>query len=289
MAQKRGLGRGLDALLAGSQPAAKTSENTSEIQQDSIHHLALECLQRGKYQPRRDMDTQALEELSISIQAQGVMQPILVRSVNKDKYEIIAGERRWRACKMAGLLTIPAIIKEVSDDSAIAMALIENIQRENLNSIEEAFALKRLMDEFELTQAQTAKAIGKSRSAVANILRLLRLNDEVKTLLEHGDIEVGHAKLLLTLESALQINIAHQIIANNLTVRETEALLKKLQSPNQPAQIIKHKLIDLEAQLNAILGAKVSVMQDDSGKGRMVINFKNQKQLDAILETMQED
>src|SRR5690606_30100575 len=189
----------------------------------------VELIQRGKYQPRRDMHTEALEELAESIKAQGVMQPIVVRQIGPEKYEIIAGERRWRATQIAGLDRIPAVIRDVPDEAAIAMALIENIQRENLNPIEEAVALKRLQDEFELTHAEVAQAVGKSRATVTNLLRLIALNEEVKTLLEHGDLEMGHARAILTLEANVQRDIARQIVAKGLSVRQTEAVVRVYQ------------------------------------------------------------
>src|SRR5690554_7334494 len=195
--KKRGLGRGLDALL-GQTGVNATSNDGAQDQQ--LRELPVDLIQRGKYQPRRDMDPEALEELAQSIQAQGVMQPIVVRPIGDNRYEIIAGERRWRASQQAGLERIPAMVREVPDEAAIAMALIENIQREDLNPIEEAVALKRLQDEFGLTQQQVADAVGKSRTTVTNLLRLIALSEDVKTLLEHGDLEMGHARALLTLE-----------------------------------------------------------------------------------------
>ena len=212
--KRKGLGKGLDALLSAglgvTAPAPEMPVNPSDADQKieykdgKLAHLPVELIQRGKYQPRRDMHPEALEELAESIKVQGVMQPIVVRGIGEGRYEIIAGERRWRATQLAGLDKIPAVIRDVPDEAAIAMALIENIQRENLNPIEEAVALKRLQDEFELTHAEVAQAVGKSRTTITNLLRLIALSEEVKTLLEHGDLEMGHARALLTLEAQQQ-------------------------------------------------------------------------------------
>src|SRR5262245_23168108 len=202
--KKRGLGRGLDALLGGS-TAAALEEEAVKVDSRELQHLPLDLVQRGKYQPRRDMDPAALEELANSIKAQGVMQPIVVRPIGGGRFEIIAGERRWRASQQAGLEKIPAMVREVPDEAAIAMALIENIQREDLNPIEEAVALQRLQDEFQLTQQQVADAVGKSRATIANLLRLIALPEEIKTLLSHGDLEMGHARALLGLPVERQV------------------------------------------------------------------------------------
>lgn len=224
--KRKGLGKGLDALLsaglgvtapAPDMPLVPGELDTKlEYKDGKLAHLPVDIIQRGKYQPRRDMHQEALEELAESIKVQGVMQPIVVRPIGEGRYEIIAGERRWRATQLAGLDKIPAVIRDVPDEAAIAMALIENIQRENLNPIEEAVALKRLQDEFELTHAEVAQAVGKSRATVTNLLRLIALNEEVKTLLEHGDLEMGHARAILTLEAAAQRDIARQIVAKGL-------------------------------------------------------------------------
>jgi ParB family chromosome partitioning protein len=235
MAKKRGLGKGLDALLSSVNDVEDkiSTQETESI--DGYRLLPVDVIQRGRYQPRRDIEPQALEELANSIKAQGVMQPIVVRPIDSDRYEIIAGERRWRATQMAELLEIPAIVKDVPDEAAIAMALIENIQRENLNPIEEAISLQRLQDEFELTQQQVADAVGKSRSAVTNLLRLMNLTDEVKKMLEYGDLEMGHARALLALDADKQIMAAHEISGQGLSVRQTEVLVKKLQQEGEPA------------------------------------------------------
>ena len=241
--KRRGLGRGLDALLTNPsteiEPETSTNNNdtkpSNQISKDDseLQNIAVEKLQPGKYQPRKDMSAEALDELSTSIKNQGIIQPLVVRAIGEQQYEIIAGERRWRAAKLAELSTVPCLIKEVADEAAIAIALIENIQREDLNAMEEAIALQRLLTEFELTHQEVADAVGKSRATVSNLLRLNKLNDEVKTLLEHGDIEMGHARALLSLDNAFQASAARTIIAKELTVRETETLIKKLQQPEK--------------------------------------------------------
>ncbi|MEE4463549.1 ParB/RepB/Spo0J family partition protein, partial [Azotobacter chroococcum] len=226
--KKRGLGRGLDALLGGTGGVAALQKEVGQpVDGHELQHLPLELIQRGKYQPRRDMDPVALEELAQSILAQGVMQPIVVRPVDGQRYEIIAGERRWRASQQAGLEKIPAIVREVPDEAAIAMALIENIQRENLNPIEEAIALQRLQQEFQLTQQQVADAVGKSRVSISNLLRLISLPEEIKTLLSRGDLEMGHARALLGLPAERQVEGARHVVARGLTVRQTEALVRQ--------------------------------------------------------------
>src|SRR3990167_7832322 len=232
--KKRGLGRGLDALL-GSTSVASLEEQALKADSREFQYLPLDLVQRGKYQPRRDMDPAALEELAQSIKAQGVMQPIVVRPIANGRFEIIAGERRWRASQQAGLETIPAMVREVPDQAAIAMALIENIQREDLNPIEEAVALQRLQQEFQLTQQQVAEAVGKSRVTITNLLRLIALPEEIKTLLSHGDLEMGHARALLGLPAAQQVEGARHVVARGLTVRQTEALVRQwLNTKEQP-------------------------------------------------------
>ncbi|UYF99944.1 ParB/RepB/Spo0J family partition protein [Halomonas sp. GD1P12] len=305
MTRKRALGRGLDALIgAGARRRDSldlTSEETFEsvdtapssvvveaTDNERLERLPLGQLSRGKYQPRRDIQPEALEELADSIRAQGVMQPIVVRPVGQSRYEIIAGERRWRAAQLAELDVIPAVIRDVSDEVALALALIENIQRENLNAVEEAIALKRLGDEFELTQQQIADAVGKSRTQVANLLRLLSLDNEVQTLLERGDLDMGHARALLSLTSAQQRRIAHEVVNNDLTVRATEALVKKLGSDEAARAAPKRskKTADvtrLETQLGELLGAPVSIDHGQRGKGKVTIRYTSLEELDGIL------
>ncbi|MFG6668159.1 ParB/RepB/Spo0J family partition protein [Halomonas sp. HNIBRBA4712] len=305
MTRKRALGRGLDALIGAGARRRDTLELTSDETFESVdaeassvlsepaagerlERLPLGQLSRGKYQPRRDIQPEALEELADSIRAQGVMQPIVVRPVGEARYEIIAGERRWRAAQLAELDVIPAVIREVSDEVALALALIENIQRENLNAVEEAMALKRLGEEFELTQQQIADAVGKSRTQVANLLRLLSLDSEVQTLLERGDLDMGHARALLSLTSAQQRRIAHEVVNGDLTVRATEALVKKLGSDEAAKAAPKRtrKTADvtrLETQLGELLGAPVSIDHGQRGKGKVTIRYTSLEELDGIL------
>ncbi len=293
--KRKGLGKGLDALLGAgvtaAQPETPTPETPEAVEEaladGRLAHIPVEMIQRGRFQPRRDMHPEALEELADSIKAQGVMQPIVVRLVAPDKYEIIAGERRWRATQLAGLDKIPAVIRDVPDEAAIAMALIENIQREDLNPIEEAMALKRLQEEFELTQGEVAQAVGKSRTTVTNLLRLIALTEEVKTMLEHGDLEMGHARALLTLEPEDQRVAARQVVGKALSVRQTETLVRNLQEqkhkntvkPAAPSADIRR----LEEQLSETLGAGVNIQHTAKGKGKLVINYNNLDELDGIL------
>lgn len=228
-AKRQSLGTGLDALLGlSSGDLDQSNQGLEDISNGSLQNLPIEFLQRGKYQPRRDLDPDALNELASSIEKQGVMQPIVVRKINSGKYEIVAGERRWRATQIAGLESIPAIVKDISDEAAIVMALIENIQREDLNAIEESRALIRLQNEFELTQQQVASAVGKSRSAVTNLMRLASLEPSVQDQLEQGKIELGHAKCLLAVTGNLQISLAKDVAEKGLSVRQTENLIKQL-------------------------------------------------------------
>ncbi|WP_062057895.1 ParB/RepB/Spo0J family partition protein [Cellvibrio sp. OA-2007] len=296
--KRKGLGKGLDALLSAglgvTAPAPEMPINPAEVdnkldyRDGKLAHLPVELIQRGKYQPRRDMHTEALEELAESIKAQGVMQPIVVRPIGEGRYEIIAGERRWRATQIAGLDKIPAVIRDVPDEAAIAMALIENIQRENLNPIEEAVALKRLQDEFELTHAEVAQAVGKSRTTITNLLRLIALSDEVKTLLEHGDLEMGHARALLTLDAETQCAIARQIVAKGLSVRQTEALVRLHQEGRnsekvKPDVVVSADIRRLQDQLSDTLGAGVEIQHGAKGKGKLVISYNSLDELDGIL------
>ncbi len=289
-AKKRGLGRGLDALL-GSQaptPAGDGQEAAEASEQGDLKDVPVDLIRRGKYQPRRDMDQEALQELANSIQAQGVMQPIVLRPVGEGKYEIIAGERRWRATQLAGLDSIPALVREVPDEAAIAMALIENIQREDLNPIEEAIALQRLQQEFELTQQQVADAVGKSRSTVTNLLRLMSLRDDVRTLLEHGDLEMGHGKALLGLPGDEQSAAARNVVAKGLSVRQTEALVRKLLAardrPAKPAAQPDPNVRQLQDQLAQKLGSPVQIKHNASGKGKLVLSYSSLDELDGILK-----
>lgn len=292
--KKRGLGRGLDALLGGANTVPKQApdspaESSTSVVDGQLRQLAVDRLQRGQYQPRTDMHQESLDELADSIREQGVVQPIVVRPIARDKYEIIAGERRWRAAQIAGLHEVPVVIRDVDDRAAIAMALIENIQRENLNPIEEARSLSRLMKEFELTQLQAAEAVGRSRSGVANLLRLLELNDEVKLLLETRQLEMGHARALLALSGAPQTDAAKKVASQGLSVRETEQMVRKLTEPAKPANPANAPVKDpnvrrLQEDLSEKLGASVQLQCKSNGKGKMIITFNSNDELDGILE-----
>ncbi|EPJ47466.1 MAG: ParB family protein [Osedax symbiont Rs1] len=302
MAKKRGLGRGLDALLSSANPENQINtdldSNASEngLAADGYLMLDVHKIQRGKYQPRRDLEPQALEDLTNSIKAQGVMQPIIIRPFNDPEkpqisYEIIAGERRWQACQLAGLDTIPVIIKDASDEAAIAMALIENIQRENLNAMEEAIALKRLQEEFNLSQQQVADAVGKSRSSVTNLLRLTKLTDDVRKLLEYGDIDMGHARALLGLEGDMQVQVAREVAAKSMSVRQTEELVRKWQSGALPKQPVEKMAVDVTLQkisqdLASKLTAKVDIKQNAKGSGKITISFENADKLAEIIANL---
>ena len=286
--KKRGLGRGLDALLgAGAEEAVAQAGSEPE---SALKDLPVDLIQRGKYQPRKDMHPDTLEELADSIRSQGVVQPIVVRPVGEGRYEIIAGERRWRAAQIAGLHEIPAVVREVPDQAAIAMALIENIQREELNPMEEADALDRLIEEFGMTHQQAAEAVGRSRAAVTNLLRLLGLVDEVKRLVENGDLEMGHARALLGLEGQPQLEAARTVAAKGLSVRETERLVGRLQQGAEaPKKAGKAPAADpdvqrLEQEVSERLGAKVAVQQGKKGTGKLVIHYNSLDELDGILE-----
>jgi ParB family chromosome partitioning protein len=283
--KKKGLGRGLDALLGGASVSAM-QEEAAQVDQRELQYLPLDLIQRGKYQPRRDMDATALEELAQSIKAQGVMQPIVVRPIGEGRFEIIAGERRWRASQQAGLDTIPAMVREVPDEAAIAMALIENIQREDLNPIEEAVALQRLQQEFELTQQQVADAVGKSRVTVSNLLRLIALPEEIKTLLAHGDLEMGHARALLGLPAERQVEGARHVVARGLTVRQTEALVRQwLKDKDQPAreERLDPDIQRLEQRLAERLGSPVQIRHSQKGKGQLIIRYSSLDELQGVL------
>ncbi len=291
MVKKRGLGKSLNALLAYKATPAETSD--SEISahgHEQLADLPVDRIQRGKYQPRHEMDADALEELANSIRAQGIIQPLIVRPFG-DKYEIIAGERRWRAAQMAGLTDVPVIIRDIPDEAAVAIALIENIQRENLNPVEEAVALQRLMDEFELTHQQAAEAVGKSRTTITNLLRLLSLPAEVRNLLERSLIEMGHARTLITLPTTLQLKAANIIVAKGLSVRETENLVKQLQAgETKPSEKpIDPDILKLQENLTRQLKLKVAIQCNAKGKGKLVIHYRNLDELDRILEQLDDN
>ncbi|RLP53451.1 MAG: ParB/RepB/Spo0J family partition protein [Ketobacter sp.] len=293
-AKKKGLGRGLDALLgSASIPQKEVPTDASQpvtIPREDIDgelkHIPIEFLQRGRYQPRRDMDPQALEELANSIKAQGVMQPIVVRPMGSNQYEIIAGERRWRASQLAGLEKVPCVVRSVTDEAAIAMALIENIQREDLNPIEEASALQRFQDEFELTHQQVADAVGKSRTTVTNLLRLMNLTPDARKLVEHGDLEMGHARAILPLDAASQTEAARVVVAKGLSVRQTEALVRRMQQMKLATgdQRVDPDIKLLQDSLSDKIGAPVMIQHGAKGKGRLVIRYSSLDELDGILD-----
>ena len=293
--RKKRLAKDLDLLIGISKaelPVTNTSSavetaSSAQTPKEGLIFIPLEHLQRGKYQPRREFEKTALAELASSIRTDGVMQPIVVRAISSEKWEIIAGERRWRASQLAGIDRIPAVVREVSDESAIAMALIENIQRENLNAIEEAVALKRLQVEFELSQQQVAERVGKSRSVIANLLRLLTLEPDVRHLIETSQLDTGHAKVLLALEGTKQLKVARQVVSGKLSVRQTESLVKStLAGPNSGDEASTRadpNITKLERDLSGKLGAAVSINHAKAGRGKLVINYSSLDELDGIL------
>ena len=283
--KKRGLGRGLDALLTSNRTS---NSDTATVISSELQQLPVEFLSPGKYQPRKDMSQEALEDLASSIRAQGVIQPIVVRPLAKNKFEIIAGERRWRASQLAQLSEVPCIVKDVPDEAAVAIALIENIQREDLNAMEEAVALERLLNEFALTHQQVADAVGKSRASITNLLRLNQLNDDVKLLLEHGDIEMGHARALLALKDTEQSDAARFVAAKQLTVRETENLVRRIL---EPKPIIAEKprdpdVVSLEQRLSERFAAPVQISYNSKGKGKLEIAYSSLDELDGIISKL---
>jgi len=278
MVKLKGLGRGLDALLAGNA--------VSSAESDSLRMLNVDQLQPGKYQPRTHMDQESLASLAESIKAQGIMQPILVREVSSERFEIIAGERRWRASQLAGLQEVPVLVREIADEAALAMALIENIQRENLNPIEEANGIKRLIDEFNMTHETAAQAVGRSRSAVTNLLRLQNLHEVVQEMLMQGRLDMGHARALLGLPAAKQITAAEEIAQKQLSVRDTEQLVKRLSGEVvKPVKVqAKDKdVLRLQEELAENLGADVQIDASKNGAGTLKIRYASLDQLDAII------
>jgi ParB family chromosome partitioning protein len=276
MTKPRGLGRGLDALLLGDGNAA--------LAEESLQNIAIAKLQPGKYQPRTNMDQVALAELAESIKAQGVMQPILARPIDTDRYEIIAGERRWRAAQLTGLAEVPVLIRKVPDESALAMSLIENIQRENLNPLEEALGIQRLINEFGMTHQTAGEALGNSRSTISNLLRLLNLSAPVQELMMQGKIDMGHGRALLPLAPGQQIKIANAIVQKQLSVRETERLVNQIEHP--VAKKIKkpdRDLLRLQEDVSERLGAQVAIKPKKNGQGNIVIHYTSLDQLDDIL------
>ena len=273
----KGLGRGLDALLAANQD--------DEGDKGELQMLPTHALQPGKYQPRTRMDPGSLEELAASIKAQGIMQPIMVRPVGAETYEIIAGERRWRASQIAGLVEVPCLVREIADEAALAMSLIENIQREDLNPLEEAGGIQRLIDEFDMTHQQAADAVGRSRPAASNLLRLLNLAKPVQELLMAGDIDMGHARALLPLDGASQIQLANQVAARQLSVRDTERLVQQVLNPRlkKPLPQPDRDLLRLEEEIADAIGASVRIKANKKGAGEVSIRFGSLDQLDGLL------
>ncbi len=279
MNKPRGLGRGLDALLGSDDTAPR---------KDAMASLPVGSIRPGKYQPRTRMDQQALAELAASIRAQGLMQPLLVRPVGRDQYELIAGERRWRAAQLAGLTEVPALVRDVPDSAALAMALIENIQREDLNPIEEAAGLQRLIEEFRMTHEQAADAVGRSRSATTNLLRLLKLAKPVQAMLMQGALEMGHARALLALEGARQIEAANRIVAQGLSARESEALAARLARGSAARRVRKtdRDLARLEEEVSQRLGTTVHIRPGRKGSGTIVVSYSGLDHLDRLLKKL---
>ena len=282
MIKMKGLGRGLDALLAGSDARAE----------DELRNLPVDRLKPGKYQPRTHMDQASLAELAASIKAQGVMQPILVRAIDStpgaERYEIVAGERRWRAAQLAGLSDVPVLVRRIPDEQALEMALIENIQRENLNPLEEAQGLQRLIDEFGLTHQQAADAVGRSRPAATNILRLLQLSAPVQEMLMTGQLDMGHARALLPISSGQQVGVAQRIVQKDLSVRETERLVQQLLNPpkQSEAKPVDRDLLRLQEQLSDGLGTNVAIHSNKKGAGKVTIEFASLDQLDGLISRL---
>ena len=299
--KKRGLGRNLGAIL--SAPAVSDIKSEVKVTPDQeagaqefssrqlvFKELAIDQLERGQFQPRREMDEEALNDLAQSIKSQGVLQPIIVRKTAVNKYEIIAGERRWRASQRAGLSTVPVVLKTINDETAMAIGLVENLQRENLNPIEEAVALDRLSKEFDLTHLEVAESVGRSRAAVSNLLRLLNLIEPVQKLLQHGDLEMGHARALLALPQEKQLTAARHIIEKSLSVRETEAFVKKLQQGKEVVSKLKRidpNIVKLQQSLTEQLGKKVQIQQKPNGKGKLVVQYNNVDELEEVLAYFQ--
>lgn len=281
--KQRGLGRDLGALLGRRVlPEAITLNQGGE----QLTQLAVDALQSGRYQPRRDMEPEALQDLANSIRSQGIIQPLIVRPISDKKYEIIAGERRWRAAQLAGLTDVPVVIKQVDDEAAGAMALIENVQRQDLNAMEEALAYHRLTEEFGLTHQEVADLVGKSRAMISNLLRLINLNSDVKTFLEHGDLEMGHARALLALTGHVQSETARTIVGKSLSVREAERLVQQTLKPpvaKKPAATLDPDTRRLQNELSEKLGAKVDIQHNPKGHGQLVINYHSLEALEGIL------
>ena len=289
MNKKPRLGRGLDALLGGDldEEASNDADSSHAGATEVLRQLPVDVLQRGRYQPRTHMRQEALEDLAESIKTQGIVQPIVVRELPTGGYEIIAGERRWRAAQLAGLDTVPAVAKAIPEEAVAAVALIENIQRENLNPIEEASAFQRLIEEFDMTHQQVAESVGRSRTGVTNLLRLLSLNAAVRQMIDNGDLDMGHARALLSLPDSEQPRVAREVVEKDLSVRETEKLVKKLQSgeSKKPAarQEVSADIRNLQEALSDTLGARVTIQHKKTGKGKLVIEYNSNDELEGIL------
>lgn len=285
--KKNPLGKNLSSMLSKSTLQHAKESAAEYADHDTLKNLPLDLISPGHYQPRSVFDRDRLEELAGSIRKQGVIQPVVVRAMKDDKYELIAGERRWRAAQLAGIDVIPAIIRKVPDEIAIAMALVENIQREDLNPIEEATALRRLVDEFQMTHQETGDAVGRSRSAVSNLLRLLELSEEVRELVDARHLEMGHARALLSLEPGLQAKAAREVVAKDLSVRQTEQLVKRYKNPPGPKNTSRDPDVQrLEDRLAEKLCAKVRLSFNSKGKGKMVIAYNSTDELDGILDLL---
>jgi ParB family transcriptional regulator, chromosome partitioning protein len=276
MVKPKGLGRGLDALLAGDMESVSNG--------DSLRTLNVNQLQPGKYQPRSYMDDVALQTLADSIKAQGIMQPILVREIASDRFEIIAGERRWRASQLAGLTEVPVLVREIADEAALAMALIENIQRENLNPLEEALGIKRLIDEFTMTHEKAAEAVGRSRVAVSNLLRLLTLSQPVQDMLMQNKLDMGHARALVGLDSGQQVMLANRVVQEGLSVRDVERATKVQQSNARTKKVaVNYDVLELQERLSQTLGAQVTIATKANGSGSLKVNYSHLDQLDELI------
>lgn len=289
MTKKRGLGRGLESLLSDISKKPTVNIDLAADSTNGLKQVELNKIQAGKYQPRRAFSEDSLNELADSIKAQGVIQPIVLRTIAEGRYEIVAGERRFRAAKLANLESIPAVVKELPDEAAIAIALIENIQREDLNPIEEGLSLQRLIDEFEMTHEQVANAVGKSRTAVSNLIRLIGLEGEVRELVELNYLQMGHARALLSLSGSQQIATAQTIVSKELSVRETEDLIRRLQNLKNATHTKKEvdpALHEIQEQISSNLKAKVLLQQSAAGRGKIIIKYKNPDELNRLLEQL---
>ena len=287
MIKNKALGRGLDALLGGNLVSNLGGKSDAPPKPGELRELAVASLTPGKYQPRTRMDRAALEELASSIKQRGIVQPILTREIGGGKFEIIAGERRWRAAQIAGLATVPVLVREIADDAALGIGLIENIQREDLNAMEEAAGIQRLIEEFKLTHEEAAQAVGRSRTAVSNLLRLLELAKPVQDMVMEAKLDMGHARALLSLTKSKQVELAHQIVHKNLSVREAERLVKAASATPKASKTAMTADIDtrrLETDLADTLGTRVSLKADKKGKGALTIHFMDYEHLDGILE-----